>query len=334
MVVFNYVTFHWDEPQTGPDGAIRIGAEVERLGVQEYLRQNPIRFRGTQYDDQIAKAVRRGPMSGSDKVIVSLFLAFGVGACILLPILVPPVLFILIAGGSTAFYANWKYRRWLTRCHRAFLIGKGATPVPERASSQEQTALPLAAGGSPIVSVAKWMGIAGAVAAFCVCCLICLFVLVCIVVSLASHSGEEAATEQPNAFKADIAKAVRENDEAVLAKRERDAERARLEKQEAQQPAETQRVAGLEKEQTPSDATPKATRPKDWGEGLKETRYQEWKTAREASMRVAASHLRPDQVAAWNKAMLDWNRLTPAQREARFRQEYQRTPEAAILDGK
>lgn len=55
----------------------------------------------------------------------------------------------------------------------------------------------------------------------------------------------------------------------------------------------------------------------------KEKEFAAWKAKRKAAIQETANKLRPEQVQSWNRMIASWNKLTPAQRESLWRQEYQ-----------
>jgi clan AA aspartic protease (TIGR02281 family) len=122
-------------------------------------------------------------------------------------------------------------------------------------------------------------------------------------------------------LKADLETAVRESERAIRVIKEREAEQERVKKAQAEQArlaeeAKRQRATG--------EAEAERLAPQ------KEAAYEAWKARRKAGMRDTASNLRPDQVAVWNQSIAAWNRLSPSEREARFRQEYEQLASAGI----
>lgn len=124
--------------------------------------------------------------------------------------------------------------------------------------------------------------------------------------------------EAPPAINEGIARAVRESQQAVKEKQKRDADKARA----AAQEAEAKRLAAAKEVEARRTAAAREADAKR-AAVAREADYEAWKVRRKATMEESATHLRPDQVATWNRAMAAWNKLTPAQREAAYRQEYQ-----------
>jgi predicted aspartyl protease len=125
---------------------------------------------------------------------------------------------------------------------------------------------------------------------------------------------------------------VQQREREIRAEKEREAERERAKKAQAERTrlaeeahlaeqarlVEQARVAEQAKRQSTIDeaAAKRAA-------AQKEADYAAWKASRKAGMRDGTANLRPDQVAIWNQAIAAWNKLSPGERETRFRREYE-----------
>ncbi|WP_237705592.1 retropepsin-like aspartic protease family protein [Chthoniobacter flavus] len=194
-----------------------------------------------------------------------------------------------------------------------------------------------------------WRGVR-IIAAVCFCILLVIGVLAILPLFSSFHSGRDASQpaapsaangnananatgpgaarqEAPPAINDAIARARRESTEAVKEKQAREAEKARAAAAQAEKVRladQARLAAAIQAAEAKRLAAAKETEAKR-AAVQREADYEAWKTRRKATMEESASHLRPDQVATWNRAMAAWNKLTPAQREAAYRKEYQQT---------
>lgn len=153
------------------------------------------------------------------------------------------------------------------------------------------------------------------------------------ILSGSDASGSDASA--PTAANAQILANLGERAAAMKAEQDRDAETELQEKWKAQAAAsakkdreveaelnekwKAQEKAGAERDKrakaiVKAEATRVAV--------AKEKEFAAWKAKRKTGMQQAAAKLRPEQVQSWNEATAAWNKLSLAQREARFRQEY------------
>jgi hypothetical protein len=117
IVMFKYVTLHWDEPSVTLDEEIAIGGEIHRLGWDEYFRRHPLLF--TSDPNRVAIPASRPHWKHALRGAL-VIAAMMIGGALLLPVLLPVFLVILVVAGATTFWCAFKRRRFLRRCLKSF----------------------------------------------------------------------------------------------------------------------------------------------------------------------------------------------------------------------